>query len=137
MKIFRVIPFLALSIISFCSAATLSAQRRVFTFDTNLSADALNSSLQKVEHYKAAALIFLLAWLAFGNRRLSLAFWLTLLVSLGWELFEATAVGRTARLSDLAPDCFSAVGCLVVALATRIVFFKGNRSLIKQQARKV
>jgi hypothetical protein len=119
MKILRSLPFLILSAISLCSAATLSAQRRAFTFNSDLSLPSIFSSLQKIEHYKASGLIFLLAWLALGNRRLSLAFWLTMLVSLGWELLEATAVGRTARLSDLLPDTFGAMAFLMVASAVR------------------
>ena len=134
MKIVRIIPFVVLSVISLCSAATLTAQRRVFTFDSDLSPHALISSLQKIEHYKASALLFVLAWLAFGNRRLFQAFWLTMLVSLGWELLEATAVGRTARLSDLAPDTLGAFTCLVVALAVKSVFVSSEISLIDRQS---
>ena len=135
MHILRLRPFLILSMISLCSAATLSAQRRAFTFNSDLSPQSLLSSLQKIEHYKASALIFLLAWLALGNRRLSLAFWLTMLISLGWELLEATAVGRTARLSDLLPDTFGALLFLLVALAVRTVFVNDADSFIDQRAR--
>ena len=134
MKLLRMIPFVALSIISLCAAATLSAQRRVFTFDVDLSPHALVSSLQKIEHYKASALIFVLAWSALGSRRLSAAFWLTMLVAAGWELFEATAVGRTARLSDLGPDLLGAFVCLVVAVAVRTIFARSGETS-RQQAR--
>jgi VanZ family protein len=129
MKILRVIPFLVLSVISLCSAATLTAQRRIFTFDSDLSPQALVSSLQKIEHYKASALIFVLAWFAFGNRRLQMAFWVTMVVSLGWELLEATAVGRTARMSDLAPDILGAFTSLIVAVVVSTVFTSDNKSL--------
>jgi hypothetical protein len=135
MKILRSLPFLILSVISLGSAATLTAQRRAFTFNSDLSPQSLLSSLQKIEHYKASALIFLLAWLALGNRRLSLAFWLTMLISLGWELLEATAVGRTARLSDLLPDTFGALGFLIVALVIRTVFANDADPLVDQRAR--
>ena len=134
MKLLRMIPFVILSIISLCSAATLSAQRRAFTFDVDLSPHALINSLQKIEHYKASALIFVLAWLALGNKRLSGAFWLTMLVAVGWEVFEATAVGRTARLSDLGPDLLGTIVCLLVALAIRTIFARSAEPL-KQQAR--
>ena len=135
MKLLRMIPFAVLSIISLCSAATLSAQRRAFTFDVDLAPHTLINSLQKIQHYKASALIFVLAWLALGNRRLSTAFGLTMLVAAGWELFEATAVGRTARLSDLGPDLLGALVCLVVASAIRTIFADTHKPLIKQQAR--
>src|SRR5678815_5077867 len=84
-----------------------------------MSSYALRSSLHKVEHFKATALVFLLAWLAFGNRRLILAFVLTILVGIGWEIAESTAIGHTARLSDLAPDLVAAVSCLLVAMFVR------------------
>ena len=117
--ILRFIPLVTLAIISLFVAAGLSFQRRPFYFDFDLSSYALRSSLHKVEHFKATALIFLFAWLAFGNRRLSVAFLLTILVGLGWEIAEATAVGHTARLSDLAPDLVAAVSCLLVAMFVR------------------
>jgi hypothetical protein len=115
-KILRFIPLVTLAIISLWVAAGLSVQRRPFHFDYDLSSYALQSSLHKVEHFKATALVFMLAWLAFGNRRLSVAFVLTIFVGLGWEIAESTAVGHTARLSDLAPDLVAAVSCLLVAI---------------------
>jgi len=118
-KILRFIPLVTLAIISLWVAAGLSVQRRPFHFDYDLSSYALQSSLHKVEHFKATALVFMLAWLAFGNRRLSVAFVLTILIGLGWEIAESTAVGHTARLSDLAPDLVAAVTCLLVAMFVR------------------
>ena len=118
-KILRFIPLVTLAIISLWVAAGLSLQRRPFHFDYDVSSYALQSSLQKVEHFKATTLVFLLAWLAFGHRRLGSAFVLTMLVGLGWEIAESTAVGHTARLSDLAPDLVAAVSCLLVAIFVR------------------
>jgi hypothetical protein len=118
-KILRFIPLVTLAIVSLWVAAGLSVERRPFHFDFDMSSYALRSSLHKVEHFKATALVFLLAWLAFGNRRLILAFVLTILVGIGWEIAESTAIGHTARLSDLAPDLVAAVSCLLVAMFVR------------------
>ena len=119
LRLLRVLPFLILSTISFYVAAGTSSLRKPFYLDLNLSPAARIDSLGKVEHWKATALVFALAWLAVGNRRLLLAFGLTIGVGLGWEFLEATAVGHTGRLSDLAPDLMAALCSLFLAFALR------------------
>ena len=119
LRLVRTVPFLILSAVSFCVAAGISAPRKSFYLDLDLSGPALIDSLGKAEHWKATALIFALAWLAFGNGRLLLALGLTMGVGLVWELLEATAVGHTGRLSDLAPDLLSALCSLALALLLR------------------
>ena len=119
LRIFRVVPFLILVTISFCVAAGISAPRKPFYLDLNLSTAAVIDSLGKAEHWKATALVFALAWLAVGNGRLSMAFGLTIGVGLGWEFLEATAVGHTGRLSDLAPDLLAALCSLFLAFFLR------------------
>ncbi|PYS68773.1 MAG: hypothetical protein DMF69_19130, partial [Acidobacteria bacterium] len=115
LRFLRVLPFLILSTISFWVAAGLSAPRKTFYLDLNLSPAALIDSLGKAEHWKASALVFALAWLAVGNSRLILALGLAMGVGLVWEFLEATAVGHTGRLSDLAPDLLSALCSLFFA----------------------
>jgi len=115
LELIRVLPFLILSTISFWVAAGLSGPRKTFYLDLNLSPAAMIDSLGKAEHWKASALVFALAWLAVGNSRLILALGLTMGVGLVWEFLEATAVGHTGRLSDLAPDLLSALCSLFFA----------------------
>ena len=121
---FRVLPFLILSTISLYVAAGISSPRKPFYLDLNLSPAAVIDSLGKAEHWKATALVFALAWLGVGNRRLLLAFGLTVGVGLGWEFLEATAVGHTGRLSDLAPYFLSALCSLFLAFIFRRRFYQ-------------
>jgi len=120
----RVIPLLLLALVSLVVAAGVSAERRPFYCDMNLSSWALLSSLHKVEHYKATALVFSMAWLAVGNRRLRMAFVLTMLLGVAWEMAEATALGHTSRLSDLAPDFVAAFTSLLIAVLIRSLWFR-------------
>ena len=122
------LPFLILSTISFYVAAGISAPRKPFYLDLNLSPAAVIDSLGKAEHWKATALVFALAWLAVGHGRLFLAFGLTIGVGMVWELLEATAVGHTGRLSDLAPDLLSALGSLFLAFLFRRWLYQRSES---------
>ena len=119
-QVARWLPFLLVAGLSLWVAGGLPGTRKPFQLDLSLSAESLMQSLSKVAHYKSSALLFLLATLAVGMRRLSLAFALTILVGLGWELAETTAARHHARAADLAPDLAAALACVAVALLVRI-----------------
>ena len=108
-KILRRLPFLVLTVISLCVAAGWALPSKPFTFDTSMSWQSVGVSMQKTQHFKATTLIFLLAWLAMGRTRLLISFGLTLVICFAWECVEATAIGHTARLADLAPDLTAAL----------------------------
>jgi hypothetical protein len=120
-RIIHSIPFVAVSALSLWVAGRAPQGRKPFQVDLSLSADDLALSMTKVPHLRSMAIIFLLAALAVGSRRLASAFALTMLVGLGWELAEATVVGHHARLADLAPDLVAAVSALAMILGLRWV----------------
>ncbi len=115
----RWLPFSVLSFVSLCVAAGVSRGRKPFEFELTLSVHTLADAITKVLHWEATALVFGLACLAVGSRRMFLAFALTMAVCLAWELAEATAVGHTARLADLAPDLLAAFASLLVLSVAR------------------
>jgi hypothetical protein len=112
----RAFPFLALTTFSLWYAYQAPG-RRPFGLDLDLTPAALAAAMTKVKHFAASALVFSLATVAVGHRRLGLALTLTMLVGFGWELAEATGCGHHACLADLAPDFTSAVTCLAVTAA--------------------
>ena len=65
--------------------------------------------MTKVPHLQSIAILFLLAVIALGVRRLGAAFAITMSIGVAWEIAEATVVGHHARLSDLAPDLVAAL----------------------------
>ena len=75
--------------------------------------------MTKVPHLVGIAVLYLLAVLAFGTRRLSWAFLATMLLGVAWEICEATVVGHYARLSDLAPDVTGALVALALVAGIR------------------
>jgi hypothetical protein len=120
----KAIPFERVRMLPFAALATFSLwyayqapRRKPFGLDLDLSATALATAMTKVPHYCASALVFSLAALAVGRRRLPLALGLTMIVGFGWELAEATGRGHHACLADLAPDLTSALACLIVTAA--------------------
>jgi hypothetical protein len=115
----RWVPFVAGTGTSLWVAAGLPHGRKPFEVDLTLSRESLAMSMGKVPHYLSIALLFGLACVAMGLRRPALAFGLTMLVGLGWELAESTAIGHTARVADLAPDLVAALACLFVLLVVR------------------
>ena len=117
--VLRWLPFVLLSVLSLVVAAGPRRPRKKFYIDPDLSVSALVDSFGKTSHWEATALVFLFAWFGAGNRRLGVAFGLTLLVCVSWEIAEATAVGHTGRLSDLAPDLSSALLSLAIAGCVR------------------
>jgi len=118
-KILRWVPFAAGTATSLWVAAGLPHGRKPFEIDLTLSRESLALSMGKVPHYLSIALLFGLACVAAGLRRPALAFGLTMLVGLGWELAESSAIGHTARAADLAPDLAAALACLLVLLIVR------------------
>jgi len=117
-RLLRVLPFICVTLLSLGVAAGIGRERKPFTFNFSLATNDILKSLTKIAHFESTALILVLAILAVGLRRLRIAFVLTMLVCLGWELAEATAVGHTARLADLAPDLVAAVvGVMIFVLA--------------------
>jgi len=133
-RILRIVPFASLALLSLWVAGTGPRGHKPFRFDWTISGSELARAVTKVPHLRATAVLFLLATLAFGSNRLLLAFGLTMLVGVGWELAEATVVGHNARLIDLAPDLIGTMTALVfVTLARRIVLrigkHEGNSAL--------
>ncbi len=118
-KRLRVLPFVALSLLSLGVAAGIGRERKPFIFNFSLATSDIVKSLGKVAHFESTALIMLFAIIAVGHRKLPTAFVLTMVVCIGWELAEATAVGHTARLADLLPDLVSALGTIGVIVLAR------------------
>ena len=118
-QVIRSLPFVAVSVLSLWVAGRAPQGRKPFQIDLSLSAEDLALSMTKVPHLRSMAILFLLAAVAVGSRRLLLALCLTMLVGVGWELAEATVVGHHARLADLAPDLVAALSALVMTLGLR------------------
>jgi hypothetical protein len=100
--------------------------RKPFDFDWSINLASLELSLGKVKHYQSMALHFALAWMAVGMGSAPRAFWLTMVVGIGWEIAESTAIGHHARLADLLPDTLAAVVCLGLALSARVIVQKAH-----------
>lgn len=131
-RILRVVPFASLAVLSLWVAGTGPRGRKSFQFDWTISGSELVRAVTKVPHLRATAVLFLLATLAVGSNRLLLAFGLTMLVGVGWELAEATVVGHNALLIDLAPDLIGTLTAVVfVVLARWVVLCIGNREGLK------
>lgn len=118
-SVLRWLPFLLVAGLSLWVAGGLPGARKAFELDLGMSFGSLMESLGKIPHYKSTALLFVLATLAVGRRRLLGAFLLTLCVGVGWELAEATAIRHHARVADLAPDLVAALACVAVASLLR------------------
>lgn len=56
-----------------------------------------------------------------------LAFTLTMLVGVGWELAESAVVRHYARLADLAPNLVFGLACLAVIAGIRWIFNARHR----------
>lgn len=100
-------------------AAGGTGPRKPFEWDLSISRESFAESLRKGPHYMSTALVFVVATLAVGLHRPLAAFALTMLVGVGWEVAETTAVRHHARTADLAPDLIAALACLVILLAVR------------------
>jgi hypothetical protein len=116
---FRWLPFIALTGLGLWVAAGLPHGRKPFEMDLSLSGAAILLSLGKWTHYKSIALHFALAVVGAGTQRVRLAFVLTLLAGVGWELAETTAIRHHARLADLAPDLAAALACVAILMVLR------------------
>jgi VanZ family protein len=105
-----------------CSSVWVTSRaprgRKPFTFDVDMSVEAMGRALTKVPHMTSSAIVFLIALLATGTRRIWLAVGLSLMVGLIWELAQTTVVGHNARLADLLPDM---VGVLPLAAAVALL----------------
>ncbi|HXU30679.1 MAG TPA: hypothetical protein VN851_08900 [Thermoanaerobaculia bacterium] len=80
--------------------------------------------MTKVPHLRSIAILFLLAVVAFGIRRLLVAFAVTMALGITWELAEATVVGHYARLADLAPNLVSGILVLGFVAGLRWVLMR-------------
>lgn len=118
-RVLRALPFAVASALSFWVVGQAPDGRKPFQVDLSLSAEDLARSMTKVAHFRSVAILFLMAVLAVGSRRLLLALALTMLVGLGWEAAETTVIGRNARLADLAPNLAAGVAALVTVLVIR------------------
>jgi hypothetical protein len=127
MRVLRGAPFVIVAALSIFVAAQAPHGRKPFAIDFSISLDDLARSMTKVAHLRSIAVIFLLAVLAVGTQRLMLAFGLTMLVGVGWELSEATVVRHYARLADLAPNVVSGLTTLAVIAGIRWIFNARNK----------
>jgi hypothetical protein len=127
MRILRSAPFVIVAALSIFVAAQAPHGRKPFAIDFSISLPDLARSMTKVAHLRSIAVIFLLAVLAVGTQRLMLAFTLTMLVGVGWELAESTVVRHYARLADLAPNLVSGLASLAVIAGIRWVFQARHR----------
>ena len=128
LRILRIVPFACLAALSLWVAGRSPLGRKPFQFDWTISGSELAQVVTKAPHLISTAAFFLLATLAVGTNRLLLAFGLTMLVGVGWELAETTVVGHHARLIDLAPDLIGTlIGLLFVIVARWVVQRIRNR----------
>jgi VanZ family protein len=118
-RIARALPFAVASALSLWVVGQAPDGRKPFQVDLSLAAEDLARSMTKVPHFRSIAILFLMAALAVGSRRLLLALGLTMLVGLGWEAAETTVIGRHARLADLAPNLAAGAASLVTVLVVR------------------
>lgn len=122
----RAAPFVICATLSLWIAMKAPNGRKPFTADLSLAREDLIQSMTKVPHLVGVAVLFLLAVVAFGTRRVVWAFLATMLLSIGWEIGEATVIGHYARLADLAPNLTGAV--LALALVAAIRWFIDGRA---------
>ncbi|HSY50878.1 MAG TPA: hypothetical protein VLC46_18890 [Thermoanaerobaculia bacterium] len=115
-------PFVIVAALSIFVAAQAPHGRKPFSIDFSVSREDLARSMTKVAHLRSIVVIFLLAVLAFGTRRLIMAFAMTMLVGVGWELAEATVVRHYGRLADLAPNFVSGILSLAAIAGIRWIF---------------
>jgi VanZ family protein len=118
-RVLRTLPFLVLAALSIRAAAQAPQGRGHFAINMGITADGLAEAVTKIPHIRTCAVLFLLATIAVGSRRLSLAFGLTMLIGASWEVAEATGIGRNSRLVDLAPDLIGTFLSLVLVLLIR------------------
>ena len=118
-RILRIVPFACLAILSLWVAGRSPLGRKPFQFDWSISGSELAQVVTKANHLISTAVFFLLATLAVGTNRLLLAFGLTMLVGVGWELAETTVVGHHARLIDLVPDLIGTLAAIVFVIFAR------------------
>src|SRR6266576_441851 len=118
-RILRILPFVCLVILSLWVAGRSPLGRKPFHIDWSISVSELAEVVTKAPHLISTAVFFLLATLAVGTNRLLLAFGLTMLVGIGWELAETTVVGHHARLIDLVPDLIGTLTGLVILVLAR------------------
>jgi len=126
-------PFVIVAALSLFVAAQAPHGRKPFSVDFSVAREDLARSMTKVAHLRSIAVIFLLAVLAFGTRRLILAFAMTMLVGVGWELAEATVVRHYARLADLAPNLVSGLLSLAAIAGIRWIFEQRQRRRLLAQ----
>ena len=127
-RILRVLPFACLAVLSLWVAGRSPLGRKPFHIDWSISVSELAQVVTKANHLISTAVFFLLATLAVGTNRLLLAFGLTMLVGVGWELAETTVVGHHARLIDLVPDLIGTLtGLVLVVLARWVIRSIRNR----------
>lgn len=102
-RMLRIVPFACLAVLSLWVAGRSPLGRRPFQFDWTISGSEVARVVTKVPHLRATAVLFLLATLAVGSNRLLLAFGLTMIVGVGWELAETTVVGHHAQTNRPRP----------------------------------
>jgi hypothetical protein len=118
----RWLPFLLLAAIALVYAYYPQLPRKPFSMSWDLSPSTIAFVAYKPVHYRAAAVLFLLAALAVGYRQVVLAIGLTLLVCFGIELAEATVEGHNARLADMVSYLIgTGIGLLTLTAAFAVV----------------
>lgn len=117
----RWVPFVGIGLASLWASARTTEGYRDPIFDWDIGWPAIANALTKMPHVASMLMLFLLAVLAVGPRRLWLAALLTLLIGIGWELVQMPTIGNNSRLADLAPDLVGiAIGWAIVALGATL-----------------
>lgn len=117
----RFAPFVVFGALSLWIAFRAPKGRHVFSVDFSLVPADIARSMTKLPHLVGTAVLVLLAILAFGPRRLWLAFLATMLLGVGWEIGESTVVGHYARLADLAPNIVGGLVAVAIVAAMRAI----------------
>ena len=126
-RVVRWLPFLGLAMFSLWFAAQAPDGRKPFSLSLDVTLTSLAHVAVKPIHFRATAVLFLLGIVAVGARRLPWALGLTLLVSFGWEVAQATVLGHNARLADMLPN--------IIAAVTTAGLFLGCRPLLSSVRR--
>jgi hypothetical protein len=124
----RWLPFLLLSAAALVSAYFPHLPRKPFSLSLDLSIRTVAHVAYKPIHYRAAAVLFLLAILAVGSRRVPFALGLTLIVCFGIELEEATVAGHSGRLADMLSYVIGAAIGLLVYLGAGAIAHRTHRN---------
>jgi len=129
LHVIRALPFAISAALSVVVAGRAPQGRHSFDVDFSLAVEDVARSMTKVAHWRSIAILFLLAVVAFGVRRLWVAFAVTMAVGVAWEFAEATVVSHYARLADLVPNLVSGLLSLGLVAGLRWALARRDQHL--------